>query len=115
MLVIGPFLPVVRYLWSFSRSRQPLLRHWQFRPRKLATHPLPLSTWRYGAGHRNMCPGRWDIWVPPRPPEYALDTSHARERAMPTQQPTEESPDTAPLLRVLTAHRKGDWRTDVQH
>lgn len=34
-----------------------------------------------------------------------LDTSHARERAMPIQQPTEESPDTAPLLRVLTARR----------
>jgi len=42
-----------------------------------------------------------------------LDTSHAQERAMPTQQPTEESPDTVPLLRVLTALRQGDWRTSV--
>ena len=51
MLVIGPSLPVLRYLWSFSRSRQPLLRHWQFRSQKFATTPLPLSTWRYGAVH----------------------------------------------------------------
>jgi hypothetical protein len=34
---------------------------------------------------------------------------------MPTRQPTEESPDTTPFLRVLTARRKGDWRTCVQH
>jgi hypothetical protein len=71
MLVIGPSLPVLRYLWSFSRSRQPLLRHWQFRSQKFATTPLPLSTWRYGAVHICLCTGRWDIWVPPQPPEYA--------------------------------------------
>jgi len=70
MLVIGPSLPILRYLWSFSRSRQPLLRHWQFRPRKLATNPLRLPTWRYGAVHMFLCTGRWDIWVPPRPLEY---------------------------------------------
>ena len=34
---------------------------------------------------------------------------------MPTQQPREKSPDTALLLCVLTALRKGNWRTDVQH
>jgi len=44
-----------------------------------------------------------------------LDTSRASERAMPTQQPREKSPDTALLLCVLTALRKGNWRTDVQH
>src|SRR5712691_3195207 len=70
MLVIGLSLPVLRYLWSFSRSRQPLLRHWQFCPRKLATNPLRLPTWRYGAVHMFLCTGRWDIWVPPRPLEY---------------------------------------------
>jgi hypothetical protein len=69
MLVIGPFLSVRRYVWSFSRSRQPLLRPWQFRLTKLATHPLPLSTRGYRAVHMFLCPGRWDIWVPPRPPE----------------------------------------------
>jgi CheY-like chemotaxis protein len=53
MLVIGPSLPVLRYLWSFSRSRQPLRRQRQFRPRKLATNHLPLSTWRYGAVQRS--------------------------------------------------------------
>ena len=71
MLVIGPSLPVLWYLWSFLRSRQPLLRHWQFRPRKFATNPLPWSTWRCGAVHMFLCTGRWDIWVSPRPPEYA--------------------------------------------
>jgi hypothetical protein len=57
MLVIGPSLPVLRYVWSFSRSRQPLLRHWQFRPRKFATDPLPLSTWR--DGQEGRCFGGW--------------------------------------------------------
>ena len=47
MLVIGPSLPVLRYLWSFSRSRQPLRRHWRFRPGNLATNPLPFSIWYY--------------------------------------------------------------------
>jgi hypothetical protein len=72
MLVSGPSLPVLWYLWSSSRFREPLLRHWQFRPRQLATNPLPLSTWRYGAMHRNMCTRRWDIWIPLRPPGYTL-------------------------------------------
>jgi hypothetical protein len=57
MLVIGPPLPVLRYLWSFSRSRQPLLRPWQFRLRKLATTPLPWSTWRYGQCTGTCAPG----------------------------------------------------------
>ena len=108
MLVSAPSLPVLRYLWSSSRSREPLLRHWQFRPRKLATNPLPLSTWRYGAVHRNMCTERWDIWIPPRPPEYA-SIHPTLGRAIPTRQPTEESFDTTQLLRVLTALRKGDF------
>jgi hypothetical protein len=46
MLVIGLSLPVLWYLWSFSRFKQPLLRHWQFRFGKPATHPLLLSTRR---------------------------------------------------------------------
>jgi hypothetical protein len=71
MLVSGPSLPILRYLWSSSHSREPLLRHWQFRGRKPATNLLPLSTWRYGAVHRTMCTGHWDIWVLLRPPEYA--------------------------------------------
>jgi len=108
MLVSAPSLPVLRYLWSSSRSREPLLRHWQFRPRKLATNPLPLSTWRYGAVHRNMCTGRWDIWIPPRPPEYA-SIHPTLERAMPARQLREESFDTTQLLRVLTALRKGNF------
>jgi Response regulator receiver domain len=108
MLVSGPSLPVVRYLWSSSRSREPLLRHWQFRPRKLATNPLPLSTWRYGAVHRNMCTGRRDIWIPPWPPEYA-SIHPTLGRAMPTRQPMEKSFETTLLLRVLTALRKGDF------
>jgi len=108
MLVSGSSLLVLRYLWSSSNSREPLLRHWQFRPRKLATLPLPLSTWRYGAVHRNMCTERWDIWIPPRPPEYA-SIHPTLGRAIPTRQPTEESFDTTQLLRVLTALRKGDF------
>ena len=51
MLVIGPSLPVVRYLWSFSHSRQPLPGHWHFCLRKSATNPLPLPTWHRGAEH----------------------------------------------------------------
>jgi hypothetical protein len=51
MLVIGPSLPVRRYLWPFSRSRQLLLRPLQFRLKKLATDPRSWSTRRYGAVH----------------------------------------------------------------
>ena len=108
MLVSGPSLPVLQYLWSSSRTREPLLRYWQFRSRKPATNPLPLSTWRYGAVHRNMCTGRWDIWIPPRPLEYA-SIHPTLERAMPARQPREESFDTTQLLRVLTALRESDF------
>src|SRR5262245_45951739 len=68
MLVSGPSLPVLRYLWSSSRFREPLLRPWQFRPRKLATLSLPSSTWHYETVHWSMCTGRRDIWIPPRSP-----------------------------------------------
>ena len=108
MLVSGPSLPVLWYLWSSSRSRKPLPRHWQFHPRKLATNPFPLSTWRYEAVHRNMCTGRWDIWIPPQPPEYA-SRHPTLGRAMLTRQFMEESFDTTQLLRVLTALRKDDF------
>jgi hypothetical protein len=81
MLVIGPSLPVLRYLWSFSRSRQPLLRHWQFRPRKLATYPFPLSTWRYGAVHMSLCTGRWDMYHPDI--RIRLDASKRRNLSIP--------------------------------
>ena len=56
MLVSGLSLPVLRYVWSSSRSREPLLRPWQFRPRK----PTMLSL---GAIHRGMCTGRRDIYA----------------------------------------------------
>lgn len=85
MLVIGPSLPVLRYLWSFSRSRQPLLRHWQFRSQKFAMTSLPLSTWRYRAVYTFLCTGHWDIWVPPQPPEYTsthLGSALSRHRRM---------------------------------
>jgi hypothetical protein len=36
-----------------------------------------------------------------------IDTANARERAMPTRRPTEESRDTTQLLHILTALRKG--------
>jgi hypothetical protein len=39
MLVIGLSLSILRYLWSFSRSRQRLPWHRYFCPRKLGTNP----------------------------------------------------------------------------
>lgn len=50
MLVTGLSLPVGRYVWSFSRSRQPLPGHGYVCLRKFAMNPLPLPTWRHGAG-----------------------------------------------------------------
>ena len=73
MLVIGPSLPVVRYWWSFSRSRQPLPGHWHFFClRKFAMNPLPLLPWHRGAEHMFLYHRRRDIWVQPRTPECAL-------------------------------------------
>lgn len=73
MLVIGPSLPVVRYLWSFSRSRHPLPGHWHFFCfRKFAMNPLPLLTCRRSAEHMCLYHRRRDIWVQPRLPECAL-------------------------------------------
>jgi hypothetical protein len=40
MLVIGPSLPVVQYLWSFSRSSQPLLSAGSSAPESLL-HTFP--------------------------------------------------------------------------
>ena len=71
MLVMRPSLPVLQYLWSFSRYKQSLLTFWQFRSGKPATHPLSMSTRRYGAVPWSLCTGCWDIWILPRPPEYA--------------------------------------------
>jgi hypothetical protein len=79
MLVSNPSLPVLQYLWSSSRTREPLLRNWQFHSRKHATNPLPLSTWRYGAVHRNMCTGRWDIWIPPPVTRVRIEVFNAGE------------------------------------
>ena len=79
MLVSGPSLPILRYLWSSSRFREPLLKHWQFRPRQLATNPLPLSTWRYGAvlqEHMHWALGHLDTTPAIR---VRIDTSNARE------------------------------------
>ena len=73
MLVIGPSLPVVRYWWSFSRSRQPLPGHWHFFClRKFAMNPLPLLPWHRGAEHMFLYHRRRDIWGQPRTPECAL-------------------------------------------
>ena len=49
------------------------------RPRKLATNPLPWSTCRYGAVHRNMCTGRWDIWIPSPVTRVRIEVFNARE------------------------------------
>ena len=51
MLVIGPSLPVLQYLWSFFHAKQPLPRHWQFSLSKLATDHLPCPAWHHGTVH----------------------------------------------------------------
>ena len=86
MLVSGPSLPVRRYVWSFSRSRQPLLRHRQFRSRKPATNPLPFSTWRYGQCTYSCALG---VGISGSHPDTSIriDASNASERAMPTGGP----------------------------
>jgi hypothetical protein len=52
MSVIGLSLLVMRYLWSFSRSRQSLPGHGHFCLGKFLTNPLPLPTWRHGRSSR---------------------------------------------------------------
>jgi hypothetical protein len=108
MLVSGPSLPVLRYLWSSLRSRKPLLRHRQFAPESLLR---TLSPGPHGA--MGQCTGTCALGVGtsgyhPRSPEYVSRYSMLG-RAMPTRQPTEESFETTQLLRVLTALRKGDF------
>ena len=73
MLVIGPSLPVVWYLWSFSRSRQPLPGPWHFFClRKFIANFLPLLTWRRGVEPMSLYHRRRDIWGQPRTSECAL-------------------------------------------
>src|SRR5262249_32889391 len=116
MLVIGPSLPVVRYLWSFSRSRQPLPGHWHcFCLRKFAMNPLPLLTWRRGAEHMFLYHRRRDIWVQPPDTRVYIDTSNTRERAIPTRMPREESLDTMPLLPILKASGRAIFGDNFRH
>ena len=64
MSVIGLSLSVVRYLWSFSRSRQPLPGHGHSCLGKFLTSPLPLPTWRHGRSSRYHR-AAWPLWIIP--------------------------------------------------
>ena len=108
MLVSGPSLPVLRYLWSSLRSRKPLLRHRQFAPESLLRTLSPGPHVAMGQCTGTCALGVGTSGYHPRSPEYVSRYSMLG-RAMPTRQPTEESFETTQLLRVLTALRKGDF------
>ena len=116
ILVIGPSLPVIWYLWSFSRPRQPLPGPWHFFClRKFIANFLPLLTWRRGAEPMFLYHRRRDIWGQPRTPECALiHPTRGREPYQPGC-PGKESLDTIPLLHILKASGRAIFRDDFCH
>ena len=103
MLVIGLSLPVVRYLWSFSRSRQPLPRHEYVCLRKFAMNPLPLPTWRHGWGER------------PGFPLASRPLCRGTGRPMPSTHPVGSKPPRHRRMRSLAADQTGRTIADYSY
>jgi hypothetical protein len=60
MLVIRLFLPILQYLWSFSRLRQSLPGHWHCYWSEPGTTPPSLPIWPHGVVYLLPGAGCWD-------------------------------------------------------